>query len=65
MKPSAAEYNPDPVYLKELIDSTGLDPREIGVILGHDRRTIERWLAGERRFPYSIQFALECLVLDV
>lgn len=65
MKPNAADYDPRPEYLAELIDSTGLDRREIARILGHDRRTIERWLAGERRFPYSIQFALEVLVLDV
>lgn len=66
MKPNAKKfYDPRPEYLAELIVSTGKTQKQLGRILGHDPRTIRRWLTGERTFPYSLQFALECLVLEV
>ena len=64
MIPNAKQYNPDPQYLAELIVSTGKTQEQLGAILGHDQRTIRRWLKGDRRFPYTLQFALECLVLE-
>jgi len=65
MKPDASTYNPDPQYLRELLDSTGLTRKAQAKLLGVDQRTIRYWLSGERQFPYSVQFTLECLVLDV
>lgn len=65
MKPNASEYNPDPQYMEELIGSTGRTRVELAEILGCDRRTIDRWLSGDRTFNYRDQFSLECLVLDV
>ena len=65
MKPDASQYDPRPEYLAELIDSTGLTQPAVGAILGVNERAIRYWLTGERQFPYSIQFALECLVLQV
>ncbi len=65
MTPDASEYRPDPEYLAELIVSTGKTQDQLADILGHDPRTIRRWLTGERKFPYTLQFALECLVLEV
>jgi len=64
IKPNAAEYNPDPKYLKELIDSTGLSHEALGVIIGVDRRTVDRWISGNRQISYAHQFALEVLVLE-
>ena len=65
MIPNAKEYNPSPEYLAELIVSTGLTQPQLAAIIGHDARTIRRWLAGDRKFPYSLQFLLEVLVLEV
>lgn len=64
MKPNSNEYNPSPKYMADLIESTGLSQKKIGEILGVDERTIRKWLAGDRQFPYSAQFALESLVLS-
>ncbi len=65
MKPDASTYDPRPEYFAELVKSTGMTRAALAERLGHDERTLRRWIAGERRFPYSVQFALECLVLSV
>ena len=64
MKPNAADYNPDPKYLAELIGSLPHTQPELGALLGVDPRTIRRWLSGARQFPYTVQFAIESLVLE-
>jgi len=63
MKPDATQYNPDPEYFTELVESTGITVTELAVTIGHDRRTIQRWMSGARQYPYTAQFALEVLVL--
>lgn len=65
MKPNAAEYDPRPQYFRELAGSTGKTQPELAKVLGVDERTIRRWRNGERKFPYVVQFSLECLVLSV
>jgi DNA-binding transcriptional regulator YiaG len=65
MKPDASQYNPDPKYLAELIGSTGLSQPALGQILGVTDKTLRNWLSGRNPFPYTAQFALECLVLSV
>lgn len=65
MKPDATQYDPRPEYLAELIESTGLTQPAVGALLGVSERGIRYWLTGERTFPYTVQFALECLVLEV
>jgi len=65
LKPNAKEeYDQRPDYIRELIGSTGLNSEAVGVILGVDRRTVNRWQSGQRQFPYTAQFALEALVLS-
>jgi transcriptional regulator with XRE-family HTH domain len=64
MKPNAIEYNPSTSYIRDLIESTGLTQKKIAETLDVDERTIRKWLSGERQFPYSVQFALESLVLS-
>lgn len=64
MKPNGREYNPSIVYLAELIESTGMTQEQLGKVLNVAPRTIRKWLAGDRHFPYTAQFALECLVLS-
>ena len=65
MTPDASTYDPRPEYLAQLIGSTGLDQDELAELLGYSDRAIRMWLSGDRAFPYVVQFALECLVLDV
>ena len=65
MKPNAKQYDPRPEYLAELVKSTGMTRAALANRLGYDERTLRKWLNGERQFPYSVQFALECLVLSV
>jgi len=65
MKPNAKEYNPDQQYIKDLIGSTGLTRPALAAVLGVDRRTIDRWISGDRQFNYRDQFVLEVLVLGV
>ena len=65
MKPDASTYDPRPEYLAELVKSTGMTRADLAKLLGYDERTLRRWLAGERQFPYTVQFALEVLVLGV
>ena len=65
MIPDASQYDPRPEYLAELIESTGLTQPALGAILGVSERGIRFWLSGDRQFPYTVQFALECLVLQV
>jgi hypothetical protein len=63
MKPDARMHNQDPKYFGQLVESTGLPVVKIAEIVGHDERTIRRWINGERKFPYSAQYIMECLVL--
>lgn len=73
MQPNADKYNPDPAYLRELLDKT-LDPdtgkpysqRKAAKLLGVGERVIRYYMMnandeGYRPAPYPIQFALECL----
>lgn len=65
MIPDASTYDPRPEYLAELIESTGLTQAAVAKRIGVDERTIRRWLSGQRQFTYTVQFAIECLVLSV
>ena len=65
MTPNAEDYNPDPQYMADLVESTGLTQGELGLLLGVNRRCIRWWITGGRKFPYTAQFAMECLVLQV
>jgi len=63
MKPDARLHNQDPEYFTQLVESTGLSITKLAGVIGHDERTLRRWMKGERKFPYSAQFILESLVL--
>lgn len=64
MRPNAAEHRQDPEYFSQLVESAGMSQGELAKIIGHDARTLRRWMTGERKFPYSVQFIVECVVLD-
>ena len=65
MKPNAEEHNPDPAYFRSLVGSTGLTQKDLAVLLGCSARALRMWISGNRPYPYTVQFALECLVLSV
>lgn len=64
MKPSAAKHNPDPAYLRELIDRAGLSQREAARRIGVSERVMRYYLADPpigKPAPYPVQYALEHL----
>jgi transcriptional regulator with XRE-family HTH domain len=61
MKPDASKHNPDPAYLRSLIEAAGLSQRAAAIKIGITDRTMRYYLSGERDAPYSVQFALENL----
>ncbi len=60
-KPDATKYDPNPKYLRKLVDSSGLSQRQCAATIGVDERTMRAWLAGDRAFSYPIQYAMEQL----
>lgn len=64
MKPNASKHNPDPAYLRELLERAGLSQREAARRIGISDRMMRYYLAdGEQNkpAPYSVQYALESL----
>lgn len=65
-KPDAANHNPDPAYLRDLLDQAGVSQRQAANLLGVSDRMMRYYLADEgsdqhRKAPYTVQFALEAL----
>lgn len=66
MTPDSARHNPDPQYLRELIDQAGLSQRGIARLLGLHERTFRQYITSRENAtylecPYPVQFALEVL----
>lgn len=66
MKPDASKHNPDPRYLRGLLEKTGLSQRQAAQRLGISDRVVRYYLSDEtsashRPAPYVVQFALEQL----
>ena len=65
-RPDASTHNPDPRYLRGLLEKAGTSQREAARLLGITDRSMRYYLSDEtsdswRAAPYPIQFALECL----
>ncbi len=61
-KPDAALHNPDPDYLRTLIDKAGISQREAARRIGITDRALRFYLGdNERDAPYTVQYALENL----
>ena len=56
-------HNPDPAYLRGLIERAGLSQPEVARRLGVEDTTVRRWLMTPPRAtcPYSAQVALELM----
>lgn len=66
MKPNAENYNPDPAYLRSLIERAEVSQRKAARMIGIDERLLRSYLAkresvSAREAPYPVQFCLECL----
>jgi len=63
-KPDVNKHNPDPHYLRELLDKAGLSQRAAAAQLGVSDRAMRKWTRlphPESEAPYLVQFALEAL----
>ena len=63
-----AKYNPNPIYLRSLIEQSGLSQRECAKRIGVGERTMRQYLATSGRqdeAPYPVQFALEALAKEI
>lgn len=66
MKPDATKHNPDPRYLRGLLERAGISQRKAAERIGITDRALRYYLTVEddpkhRSAPYVVQFALECL----
>jgi len=65
MKPNAEKHNPEPAYIRELIDRAkevnGISQNEVARRIGVTPRSTRLWVAGQRTMPYTAQFTLEAL----
>ena len=66
MKPDAKNHNPDPYYLRMLVDRAGVSRREAARLLGLSWNGFRNYLRDPteplyRTADYRVQFALECL----
>ena len=65
MKPNSDNYNPSPVYLRSLIEQTGLSQRKAAKVIGVSERVMRNYLSlnpnDYTKCPYPVQFCLECL----
>lgn len=68
-KPDASLHNPDPRYLRGLLDRAGMTQRQAAKLIGISDRVMRYYLSdvsseGYRAAPYTVQFSLECLVRE-
>ncbi len=66
MKPESSKHNPDPAYLRSLIESAGLTQAEAARRIGISARLLRMYLADRsaataQAASYPVQFALENL----
>ena len=59
-------YNPDPAYLRSLLEKAGITSSLAARILQYqggklNRRAMRHYLSGRSRFPYAVQAAMEDL----
>lgn len=66
MKPDATRHNPDPIYLRGLLEKAGVSRSEAARRIGMSRNGFNNYLRDKseplyRVVDYPVQFALECL----
>lgn len=65
MLPDKINYNPDPQYLRNLLDKADLTQISAAKLIGVSPRTFRDYLNGNHpsEAPYPVQFCLECLAV--
>ena len=65
MKPNSEKYNPDPIYLRSLVEQSGLSQRKAAKVIGVSERVMRNYLSlnpnDHTKCPYPVQYCLECL----
>jgi len=61
MAPDSKKHNPNPDYLRDLLEKAGLSQRAAAKIIGVKERTFRNYLADGTECPYPVQFCLENL----
>ena len=65
--PDAALHNPDPRYLRGLLDAAGISQRAAARAIGISERTMRYYLSDTasdyRPAPYTVQYAMEGLTV--
>lgn len=56
-------HNPDPKYLRYLVETSCKSQRAAAKQIGISERAMRYYISGERTVPYCVQFALECLTI--
>lgn len=68
MKPDSAKHNPDPDYLRALLEKAGLTQRAAAEAIGISPRLLRYYLTDRdgdyREAPYPVQYALERLTME-
>ena len=64
MKPNIEEYNPDPTYLRCLIEKSGHTQNLASKLIGVNTDNFRKMLTGRIKAPYSVQYVLEGFVDD-
>lgn len=69
MRPDASKHNPNPLYLRVLIERAGISQRRAAELIGMSWTGFRNYLRepGDKLYrvaDYRVQFALECLALD-
>lgn len=64
MKPDSNQHNPDPAYLRRLLERAGITQRAAAQQIGISDRVMRYYLMSEdsesfRPAPYPVQYALE------
>jgi len=58
MKPNAASHNPDPAYLRGLLDAAGLSQRKAAELLGISDRVMRYYLSDQTSDKYGFYKSL-------
>ena len=65
MRPNSENYNPSPLYLRSLIEQSGLSQRKAAKVIGVSERVMRNYLSlnpnDYTKGPYHVQFCLEGL----
>lgn len=68
MKPNSTKHNPDPAYLRGLLEKAGLTQRAAAEAVGISPRLLRYYLTDRggdhREAPYPTQYALEMLAMQ-